>query len=100
MKVSLYSVEPTLLNKVQDNKAKDKLSPIESFGQVMQQKLKEVNELQIKADKLTEQYLAGESVELHDVMLAAQEAQLALQLTVQIRNKLVEAYQEVSRMQI
>lgn len=100
MKVSLYSVEPTLLNKTQDKSEEKKLSPIESFGQVLQQKLQEVNELQLKADKLTEQYLAGEPVELHDVMLAAQEAQLALQLTVQIRNKIVEAYQEVSRMQI
>lgn len=100
MKVSLMTVEPQLLDKTQREKEKPNLSPIESFGQVLKEKLQGVNELQLQADKLTEQYFAGEPVELHDVMLAAQEAQLALQLTVQIRNKIIEAYQEVSRMSI
>jgi flagellar hook-basal body complex protein FliE len=43
---------------------------------------------------------AGESVDLHDVMIAQEWASLSLDLAVQVRNKLVEAYQEVMRMQV
>ena len=50
---------------------------------------------------MTEAFISGQaSVEIHDIMLAAEKARLALDLTVSIRNKLVEAYQEIMRMQI
>lgn len=71
-----------------------------SFADILQEKLAEVNRLQKQADSLVAQYIAGEQVELHTVMLAVEKASLALQLTVQVRNKLIEAYQEISRMQI
>ena len=44
--------------------------------------------------------LTGKPVDLHQVMIAAEQAGLALQLTVQVRNKIIEAYQEISRMQV
>lgn len=71
-----------------------------TFGQILRQKLQEVSDLQKQADQLTSQFLAGGNVELHQVMLAVEQAGLALQLTMQVRNKLVEAYQEIARMQI
>ena len=46
------------------------------------------------------QLAAGEPVELHDVMIAMEEADLSLRLALQVRNKLVEAYQEIQRMQV
>ncbi|MGI6330706.1 MAG: flagellar hook-basal body complex protein FliE [Zhaonellaceae bacterium] len=98
MKVSNWVPQPVLLNKTKAEKPKDAFDA--NFGEVLHKKLQEVNQLQLRSDELTQQLIAGGEVELHDVMLAAEQANLALQLTVQIRNKLVEAYQELSRMQI
>lgn len=71
-----------------------------SFFSTLQEKLSEVNEKQITADKTTESFIKGEEEDIHKVMLATQEAKMSLELAVQIRNKLVEAYQEIDRMQI
>ncbi|MEW6661719.1 MAG: flagellar hook-basal body complex protein FliE [Bacillota bacterium] len=98
MKVALMAPQSLVLPKGIPPKAD--LAPAGSFGDLLKQKLAEVNSLQLKADELTRQMLAGQPVDLHQVMIAAEQASLALQLTVQIRNKVIEAYQEVSRMQI
>ena len=71
-----------------------------SFVQVLKEKLAQLNDLHLKADRLAQEYMAGKGVEIHQVVLALEEANLAFQLTLQVRNKLVEAYQELSRMQI
>ncbi|RJX27869.1 MAG: flagellar hook-basal body complex protein FliE [Dethiobacter sp.] len=84
-------------SRVGEIKAKD-ASP-RDFTDVLFKALKEVNQLQLKADEVTEKMVLGELDDVHQVMLMTEKAKLALQLTVQIRNKLVEAYQEVSRMQ-
>jgi flagellar hook-basal body complex protein FliE len=62
--------------------------------------LSRVNATQLNAEELAKDYALGENVEVHQVIMAAQEASLAFQLTVQIQNKLVEAYQEIMRMQV
>ena len=71
-----------------------------SFGEILNNQLKSVEELQSTADSLTEKMVTGEVQDLSKVMIATEEAAIALQMTVQIRNKVVEAYQEVSRMQL
>jgi flagellar hook-basal body complex protein FliE len=62
--------------------------------------LNKVNATQLAAEDLAKDYALGENVEVHQVIMAAEEASLAFQLTVQIQNKLVEAYQEIMRMQV
>jgi flagellar hook-basal body complex protein FliE len=44
--------------------------------------------------------LAGEDISVHEVMIAAEKAKLSLDLAIQVRNKAIEAYQEIMRMQI
>ncbi|MBE3580489.1 MAG: flagellar hook-basal body complex protein FliE [Thermoanaerobacteraceae bacterium] len=71
-----------------------------SFGEILAAKLRELEESQKQADRLTFQYLAGQVQDLHQVTLALEEASLSLQLAVQVRNKVLEAYQEIFRMQL
>lgn len=71
-----------------------------SFRQVFQDALRYVNDLQLEADKLDRQLAAGTVENIHEVTIAAEKAALALELTVQIRNRLVEAYQEFMRMTV
>ena len=70
------------------------------FENVLKQMLGNVNESINNGETAAESLALGDSVELHQVMLAAEQANLSLQLTVQIRNKILEAYQEVMRMQV
>ena len=72
----------------------------ELFSNVLKESLDKINEKQIVADKSTESFVKGEDIDISEVMLAGAEASVSLQFAVQVRNKLVEAYQEISRMQL
>lgn len=71
-----------------------------TFSQMLNQKLEETNALQKEADRLTEGFLTGEPVEIHQMLIAMEKADLALRETTEIRNKLVDAYKELEKMQI
>lgn len=72
----------------------------ETFADTLRGVLNNVNQMQIESDKATEQLLTGDIQNIHEVMIKAEEAQLSLQLTTQVVNKVIQAYQEISRMQI
>ena len=72
----------------------------DSFAQTLGQVLDQLQQLQAAADASALQLATGGEVELHDVMLALEKANLGFQLSIQVRNKLIEAYQEIMRMQL
>ncbi|HHT01253.1 MAG TPA: flagellar hook-basal body complex protein FliE [Firmicutes bacterium] len=72
----------------------------ESFAQLLREQVHRLNALQQRADVMAQSYIVDKSVNVHQVMLALEEASLSLQLAVQVRNKVVEAYQEIARMQL
>lgn len=71
-----------------------------SFSETLSQVLGEVNDLQQRADRLAEQLATGEIQNVHDVVIAQQEAAIAFRLIQEVRDKLVAAYQELMRMQV
>ncbi|NFD76350.1 flagellar hook-basal body complex protein FliE [Clostridium botulinum] len=71
-----------------------------NFSEILKDKLDGVNAKQVKADNSTEAFIKGDETDIHNVMLNAEEAKMSMELAVQVRNKLVEAYQELSRMQL
>lgn len=71
-----------------------------SFGAVLEDSLAQVNALQHEADGAIQSLASGGTATLHDTMLALQKAELSFKLMMQVRNKIVEAYQEVLRMQV
>ena len=72
----------------------------ESFWKYLQGSIEKVNDLQLKADKATQDFLLGKDTNIHQVMIAIEKANISLQLMVQIRNKMMNAYEEIMRMQI
>ena len=71
------------------------------FSQLLSKAIESVNQLQNEADRMSTAYeLGDDKVDLAQVMLASQKADLSFQAMVQVRNKLISAYQEVMRMQI
>ena len=71
-----------------------------SFGAVLQRAITGLDQVAKAGDSAAEVYAAGADVELHDVMIAMQEAQISFELASQVRSKAVEAYQEIMRMQL
>jgi flagellar hook-basal body complex protein FliE len=71
-----------------------------SFDNVLSRLVNEVDTRQGIANDAVRGLLAGENVSLHQAMIASEEASISFQLMVEIRNKLLESYQEMMRMQI
>lgn len=71
-----------------------------SFSNILSNAISKVNDCEVNADNKIESLIKGENVEMHDVMLSAQESVLSLQALIEVRNKAVEAYQEISKLQI
>jgi len=71
-----------------------------AFQEVFANAVRGVESLGQTANASVEQFLAGEGGELHSVVLATQRAELSFDLMLQMRNKIVNAYQEIMRMQM
>ncbi|MBW2221595.1 MAG: flagellar hook-basal body complex protein FliE [Deltaproteobacteria bacterium] len=72
----------------------------DSFGKLLKNSMEEVNQLQNEADRSIEQLVAGESKNLHETMIAMEKANISFRLMLEVRNKIIEAYQDVMRMQV
>ena len=72
----------------------------QSFADYLQEQLGEVNELQTQADSSINALATGQSDDVHATMIAMQKADVSFRLLMAVRNKLLDAYDEVMRMQI
>ncbi|MDD2509673.1 MAG: flagellar hook-basal body complex protein FliE [Syntrophomonas sp.] len=98
---ALDSITLAGVNPSQPPAAKNSPSSKESgFFNYLKDALQEVDELQKEAASSAEKLALGDETYLHNTILAYEKANLALQLTVEIRNKVMEAYQELMRMQM
>ncbi|MDR3164095.1 MAG: flagellar hook-basal body complex protein FliE [Synergistaceae bacterium] len=68
------------------------------FSEVLKSSVMKVNQLQIDADNLTNRLALGEVEDISEVSIAVEKAELALRLMVQIRDKMLDIYQQISRM--
>ena len=70
-----------------------------SFETWMSHEVASVNQQMVSAEQGLQQLASGAPVSLHEVMMRAEEARLSFQLVIQMRNKVLEAYQDIMRMQ-
>ncbi|MBY0504934.1 MAG: flagellar hook-basal body complex protein FliE [Bryobacteraceae bacterium] len=71
-----------------------------AFGGILKQAIQQVTGAAQQADESLNSFLRGESEEVHKVALDAQRAEISMEMFLQMRNKVVQAYQEVMRMQL
>lgn len=76
----------------------DKAAP--EFAATLEKSIGDVNELVQKSDQSAEDLAVGKTENLHEAMINFEKADTALKLLVQVRNKAIEAYNEVMRMQV
>jgi flagellar hook-basal body complex protein FliE len=71
-----------------------------AFGEILKDAISTVNKLQKQSDQDVQKLMTGESQDLHSTVIAMQKADLSFQMMMQVRNKIVQAYQEIMRIQM
>lgn len=84
------------INDVNVNKTGENIG----FKDILMDAIKNVNSLEQESEKMTEDFIAGRTDDIHSVMIAGEKASISLQFITEVRNKVMEAYQEIMRMQI
>lgn len=99
--MDISTVQDIFIQNIADlNKKENSGSTVDSFGEVLSNALEKVNTSQVKADEMIKGFLVGDVQDIHQVTIAMGEAKIMMQLAVEVRNKAVEAYQELSRIQV
>ncbi len=71
-----------------------------NIGEAFKTTLQNLSAVENNADQLMQKLATGEDVEIHEVMLAMEEADISFRVTMAVRDKLLESYQEIMRMQV
>lgn len=74
--------------------------PQGSFAEIFKDSIEKVNSLQAEADQSSQKLILGKDANIHQVMIAMEKANLSLQLIMQVRNKIINAYEELMRTQV
>ncbi|MDQ0230538.1 flagellar hook-basal body complex protein FliE [Metabacillus malikii] len=98
--ISPFQINTNSIQTEQKAKLSSQLTNKTSFSDSLKLAIDQVNKSQVESDKMTEALASGKNVELHDVMITAQKASVTMTLAVEVRNKAIEAYQEMMRMQV
>ena len=72
----------------------------ESFGDVLNNIVGEINNLQVNADKAIAKVELDDNASIHDAIIALEKASISFRAMMQVRNKVIDAYQEIMRMQV
>ena len=91
-------ISPSLLADMKKNVAQEE--PDKGFGLLLKKSINEINQLHKEADKAVVDLASGNKKNIHQTMIALEKADVSFQLMMQVRNKIIEAYNEVKRMQV
>lgn len=97
---SIYGLNNISFGNLQSILKNQNLNTKESFSKILESSVNKINDYQKIADNSVISFIKGDENEIHNVMIAMEEAKLTMQTAIEVRNKLVEAYQELSRVQI
>lgn len=83
-----------------NNKKVESSDKNNSFANILKQTINDVNNKKVEADLATDAFVRGDDVSIDEVMIKGTEASLGLQFLTQVRDKLLEGYNELSKMQL
>ncbi len=99
--IKAYSAASELLNnsKSLDAKNKSTKEATQSFASTIEESLAKVNEMQTEKSLMIQDFATGKNQNVHELMISLQKAGLAMDMTSAVRNKVMQAYQEIMRIQ-
>ncbi len=98
--MNVYAIDPAPLPSAQDAQSLPASAPARTFSVWLDEQIRATNNDITAADDAVRRLAVGEPVNLHQVMVQLERARLQFELVLQVRNKLLEAYQDLLRMQI
>lgn len=99
--MAIPSIGPASIGPLQEGiKPQQSAKQGTEFGQVLMSALGNVNNAETTADQLALKMASNQDVDLHQVVLAMEESNLKMQMAIQVRNKVIEAYQDIMRMPV
>lgn len=90
---------PTRLENVKTEQTSPALNG-KGFESFLKEAIQSVNSLSKEADRQSAALVSGQTSDIHQVMIASEKASIAMQMTIQVRNKVIDAYHEIMRMQV
>ncbi len=93
----ISGVGPSNVQKLQQDKT---LKKAPDFVEILKEALDKVNQVQKNAEQMASDFALGKISNIHEVIIEAEKATIALRLTTEVRNRIVEAYREIMRMQL
>jgi flagellar hook-basal body complex protein FliE len=97
---SIPSININPINPLEQTNRKSGANALDQVGKTFGDMLNSLNDSQLEADNLTQKLATGQEVDLHQVMLSAEENDVNFKVAMAIRDKLVDAYREVMRMSV
>ncbi len=98
--MNIQGINSTLASQVTSSARVNRQDTIKEVGKSFDSLLQSLNETQLTSDDLMSKLAAGEDVDIHQVMIAADQADISFKIAIGIRDKLVDAYKEISRMSV
>ena len=95
--ISSIMTDGTFLKTISSNSKKEDTG---IFAGLLNEALEKTNNMILEAENISTKCAAGQTDDIHQVLIAVEKADIALQFTLQIRNKIIDAYNEIMRMQI
>jgi flagellar hook-basal body complex protein FliE len=96
--MNISAINSTSLNDLNTDSINEKKNT--GFDDVLKDLIGNVNQSQLDSNQLTNEFISGGNVEIHEVMIAGEKAKTSLDLLVEIRNKAVDMYKELTRIQV
>lgn len=93
----ISGIGPSNIQRPQDEKTNKK---VPDFSEILKEAFDKVNQVQKNAEKMASDFALGKISNIHEVIIEAEKATIALRLTTEVRNRIVEAYREIMRMQL
>jgi flagellar hook-basal body complex protein FliE len=98
--ITIGGIKPIAMPDVAGGAAKAAAAGQGTFMNTLKDAIAQSNEVQLDATQAVEKLMTGETQNVHQTMIALQKADVSFQMMMQIRNKIVGAYEEIQRMQI
>ncbi|MCP4728234.1 MAG: flagellar hook-basal body complex protein FliE [bacterium] len=95
-----FQIQRPVVNKPGQPKIDHTSAKYETFSETLNSFVEDVNDLQQDAGKTVDRFVTGEIKDVHDVMIAVEKASVSFELMMEVRNKMIEAYHEMFRMQV
>lgn len=100
MIINNFVPKADIFESMESNITKNNNQKSNNFSEILKESLDSLNEKQVNSDNITNDFIAGKDVEVHEMILATEEAKMSLQLAIQVRNKVVDAIKELNGMQL